>query len=288
MTESGAPLSLRLLGLYPKKAGSAVVGVAARTSLTRSLREPLLGRFAASYGVDLSEAQKPLAEYVSFLDFFTRRLKPGLRPQEPAVSGGLNSPVDGAMIASGRVEAGTLIQAKGLPYHLDELLAADPLASRFEGGAYATLYLSPRDYHRIHVPCTGRVLAVGRVEGELWPVNEASTAFTPGLYVRNRRAYWIAEGTGEDEGLDVAAVMVAATHVGGVVVDPRWLEGRRLAARDRLSISGLPCAPGDDLGMFELGSTVVLVVGGARSSGFAWSRPHGPVRVGQRLGAVAP
>ena len=287
MTEPGPPLSLRLLGLYPKKAGSAVVGVAARAALPRPLREPLLGRFAASYGIDLGEAGKPLREYTSFLDLFTRRLKPGLRPQDPAVPGGINSPVDGATIASGRIEAGTLIQAKGLPYRLDELLAADPLASRFEGGAYATLYLSPRDYHRIHVPCTGRVLAVGRVEGELWPVNEASTAFTPGLYVRNRRAYWIAEGTAEDEGLDVAAVMVAATHVGGVVVDPRWLEGRTLARRDRLAVPGLACAPGDDLGAFELGSTVVLLVGGARAGGFAWSRPHGPVRVGHRLGALA-
>ncbi|MBI5446959.1 MAG: phosphatidylserine decarboxylase [Deltaproteobacteria bacterium] len=287
MTEPGPPVSLRLLGLYPKKAGSAAVGVAARALLPRAFRAPLLGRFAASYGVDLAEAEKTLGEYGSFLDFFTRRLKPGLRPQDAPLPAGVNSPVDGAMIASGRIEDGTLIQAKGLPYRLDELLAADPLATRFERGAYTTLYLSPRDYHRIHVPCTGRVLAVGRVEGELWPVNEASTAFTPGLYVRNRRAYWIAEGTGEDEGLDVAAVMVAATHVGGVVVDARWLEGRRLAARDRLAVSGLPCVPGDDLGTFELGSTVVLLVGGAMARSFAWSRPHGPIRVGQRLGAIA-
>jgi phosphatidylserine decarboxylase len=285
MTEPAPPFSLRLLGLYPKKAGSAAVGVAARTRLPQALREPLLGRFAVSYGIDLSEAEKPLGEYVSFLDLFTRRLKPGLRPQDPAVPGGLNSPVDGALIASGRIADGTLIQAKGLPYRLDELLAADPLASRFEGGAYATLYLSPRDYHRIHVPTAGRVLAVGRVEGELWPVNEASTAFTRGLYVRNRRAYWIAEGSGEDEGLWVAAVMVAATHVGGVVVDRRWLGGRQLAARDRLEVPGSPCVPGDDLGTFELGSTVVLLVGGTGASRFAWSRQHGPVRVGQRLGA---
>lgn len=287
MTEPGAPFSLRLLGLYPKKAGSAAVGAAARLRLPRVLRQPLLGRFAAAYDVDLAEAEKPLEEYASFLDFFTRRLKPGLRPEDPKTDGGVQSPVDGRLIASGRIEAGTLIQAKGLPYRMDELLAADPLSPRFEGGAYATLYLSPRDYHRIHVPCSGRVLSVGRVEGELWPVNEASTAFTPGLYVRNRRAYWIAEGTGEDEGLDLAVVMVAATHVGGVVVDPRWLDGRRLASRDRLAVSGLPCAPGDDLGTFELGSTVVLLVGGARSDRFAWSRPHGPVRVGQRLGAFA-
>lgn len=287
MSESGPPLSLRLLGLYPKKAGSAAVGCAARARLPRAFREPLLGRFAASYGIDLAEAEKPLEDYTSFLDLFTRRLKPGLRPQDPAVPGGLNSPVDGALIASGRIEEGTLIQAKGLPYGLDELLDADPLASRFEGGAYATLYLSPRDYHRIHVPCTGRVLAVGRVEGELWPVNEASTAFTPGLYVRNRRAWWIAEGTGEDEGLDVAAVLVAATHVGGVVVDGRWLGGRTLPRRGRLGAPALPCAPGDDLGTFELGSTVVLLAGGPRAADFAWSRPHGPVRLGQRLGAFA-
>jgi len=287
MSDAAPPLSLRLLGLYPKKAGSAAVGLLARTRLPRSLRAPLLGRFAASYRVDLGEAERPLAEYVSFLDFFTRRLKPGLRPQEPTVPGGVSSPVDGALVASGRIEEGTLIQAKGLPYRLDELLASDPLAERFEGGAYATLYLSPRDYHRIHVPCTGSVQAVGRVEGELWPVNEASTAFTSGLYVRNRRAYWIAEGTGEDEGLDVAAVMVAATHVGGVVVDGRWLGGRTLGRRDRLPVDGLPCVPGDDLGTFELGSTVVLLVGGEKASTFAWSRPHGPVRVGERLGALA-
>lgn len=288
MSAPAPPLSLRLLGLYPKKAGSAAVGALARARLPRALRAPLLGRFAAAYGVDLAAAERPLAEYGSFLDFFTRRLKPGLRPQDPAVPGGLNSPVDGALIASGRVEAGTLIQAKGLPYRLNELLADDPLASRFEGGAFATLYLSPRDYHRIHVPCAGRVLAVGRVEGELWPVNEASTAFTPGLYVRNRRAYWIAEGAGEDEGLDVAAVLVAATHVGGVVLDARWLEGRALGRRDRLAVSALPCVRGDDLGTFELGSTVVLLVGGARAGAFAWSRAHGPVCVGERLGAFRP
>lgn len=287
MSEPGPPLSLKLLGLYPKKAGSAAVGALAQMRLARAVREPLLGRFAAAYGVDVGEAEKPLADYASFLDFFTRRLKPGIRPQDAPVPGGLNSPVDGALIASGRVEEGTLIQAKGLPYRLDELLAGDPLASRFAAAAYATLYLSPRDYHRIHVPCAGRVLAAGRVEGELWPVNDASTTFTPGLYVRNRRAYWIAEGTGEDAGLDVAAVLVAATHVGGVVIDPRWLSGRALENRGRLAVDGLPCAPGDDLGVFELGSTVVLLVGGERASAFAWSRPHGPVRVGQRLGALA-
>jgi phosphatidylserine decarboxylase len=248
-----APLSLRLLGLYPKKAGSACVGALVRLPLPRGLRRLLLGRFAAAYGADLSEAERPIEDYVSFLDFFTRRLKPGLRPQAPVVPGGVNSPVDGALISMGRVEDGTLLQAKGLPYRLRELMDGDPLTPGLLGGHYLTLYLAPRDYHRIHVPLGGVCLAVGRIEGELWPVNEASTAFTPGLYVRNRRAYWIARGSGPCEGLTVAAVMIAATHVGGVPLDP--------------------------------GSTVVLVVGGPKANAWRAARALGPIKVGERLGS---
>lgn len=282
---SEAPTSLRLLALYPKKAGSALVGVLVRLRLPRVLRPVLLGKFAAAYGADLSEAGKPLGEYVSFLDFFTRRLKPGLRPQADRIPGGLNSPVDAVVIASGPIAEDTLLQAKGLPYRVDELLAKDPLWERFRGGRYLTLYLAPKDYHRIHVPCEGVCVAVGRVEGELWPVNEASTAFTPGLYVRNRRAYWIAEGTGGNAGLVVACVNVSATHVGGVPLDDRWTEGRPLSRTERRLVPRVPCAPGDDLGAFELGSTVVLLVGGDRAADWSPARESGPVRVGERLGA---
>jgi phosphatidylserine decarboxylase len=276
----------RLLRLYPKKAGSAAVGVLARVRLSEGLRRPLLGRFAAAFGADLDEAEKELGAYVSFLDFFTRRLKPDARPQALAVPGGINSPVDGLVIAEGRVEEGTLIQAKGLPYRLDELLDGDPLAAEFAAASYATLYLAPKDYHRIHVPFAGACAGVGRVEGELWPVNAASTASMPRLYARNRRAYWIAKGRGTCDGLSVGVVMIAATHVGGVVVDPRWLSGRALPKRGRLEVPDLPCAPGDDLGTFELGSTVVLLVGGKRTG--AWTFTHGlaPVKVGERLGSL--
>lgn len=275
---------LRLLALYPKKAGSAAVGFLVRRRLPLPLRRPLLSRFAAAFGADLAEADRPLEGYLSFLDFFTRRLRPGLRPQAPAVPGGINSPVDGVVIAEGRVEEGTLLQAKGLPYRLSELLDRDPLASELDGARYVTLYLAPKDYHRIHVPLSGACVAVGRVEGELWPVNAASTAATPRLYVRNRRAYWIARGTREAEGLVVAVVMVAATHVGGVVVDPRWLPGP-LPRRGRLDVANLPCAPGDDLGAFELGSTVVLLVGGPGAAEWKLVRGIGPVKVGERLGS---
>ena len=287
MSEARPPLSLRFLSLYPKKAGSAAVGALARLPLPRPLRGPLLGRFAAAYGADVGEADRPLEGYATFLDFFTRRLKPGLRPQALPVPGGVNAPVDGALVALGRVEAGTLLQAKGLPYGLDELLDRDPLAGELAGAHYLTLYLAPKDYHRIHVPLEAACVSVGRVEGELWPVNEASTAFTPGLYVRNRRAYWIARGKGPCEGLVVAAVLVAATHVGGAVIDGRWLSGRALPRRGRLDVAALPCAPGDDLGTFELGSTVVLLVGGPKSGAWRPARTAGPVKVGERLGSFA-
>jgi phosphatidylserine decarboxylase len=285
MADIDPPLSLRLLSLYPKKAASAAVGALARLPLPRGLRRPLLGRFAAAYWADLSESDRPLQEYGSFLDFFTRRLRPGVRPQAPPVPGGINSPVDGAVLALGRIEEGTLVQAKGLPYRLDELLASDPLTSLFAGGAYVTLYLAPKDYHRIHVPLEGECVAAGRVEGELWPVNEASTALTPRLYVRNRRAYWLAKGTGTCEGLSAGLVMVAATHVGGVVIDTRWLAGRTLPKRGRLDVASLPCSPGDDLGTFELGSTVVLLVGGPKAASWKAQRGPGPIRMGERLGS---
>ncbi len=259
----------------------------ARVPIPAPLREGVLSWFAAAVGADCSEAEKPLREYVSLLDFFTRRLKPGLRPQAPPVEGGINSPVDGDLIASGRIEGGTLIQAKGLPYRLDELLGHDPFAGRFAGGSFATLYLSPKDYHRIHVPCEGFCRSVARIEGELWPVNAASTAHTPRLYVRNRRAIWIAEGTGTDEGLWIGAVLVAATHVGGAVVDGRWLSGRTLPSRGRLDVNGLTARPGDDLGTFELGSTIVLLIGGERATRWALTRGHGLIRVGERLGAIS-
>lgn len=284
-TMSGWPLSLYLLRFYPKKLGSTFVGWTAGREIPQGLRGSVLGRFARTYGVDLSEAEKSLAEYTSLQDFFTRRLKPGLRPQEAPAPGYVNSPVDARIIASGPIEKDTILQAKGLPYRVSELLKNLPQPERFEGGQYLTLYLSPRDYHRIHVPLEGQVMAVARVEGELWPVNDASTNHVPRLYERNRRAAWLARGTGADEGLEVAAVCVGATHVGGVIIDERWLEGRNLPKDGGLAVTHLPCQPGDDLGTFRFGSTVVLLIGGPKAKDWTPLRTEGPVKVGQRLGA---
>jgi len=132
------------------------------------------------------------------------------------------------------------------------------------------------------------VSAVGRVEGELWPVNAASTTHVARLYERNRRATWVAEGTGPDEGLEVAAVLVGATHVGGVLIDPRWLGGRDLPRDGALAVPRLDCRAGEDLGTFQFGSTVVLLIGGPRAGSWHPCQDAGPVRVGQRLGSFQP
>jgi phosphatidylserine decarboxylase len=246
-----------------------------------------LGRFARAYGLNLAEAEHPLQDYPSLQALFTRRLKSGSRPQAAPAPGFVNSPVDGRIVGAGRIQAGQAIQAKGLPYQISELLKHDPNPQRFEGGYYLTLYLSPKDYHRIHVPFQGRVTAVGRVEGELWPVNDASTQHVPRLYERNRRATWVATGLGPDQGLEVAAVLVGATHVGGVIIDPRWLGGRTLPVDGGFPADSLPCQPGEDLGTFQFGSTVVLLVGGPRAAEWQPLATEGSVRVGQQLGRFA-
>jgi phosphatidylserine decarboxylase len=278
------PISLNLLRFYPKKLASVWAGWAASRPLPKKIQTAVLRRFVVHYGVDLDEAEKPLEEYRSLQEFFTRRLKSGMRPQDEMVPGAINCPVDGRLIALGRIRAGTLIQAKGLPYSLQELLKHIPSPERFEGGHYLTIYLSPKDYHRIHVPLLGSVQAVGRAEGELWPVNEVGTAHVPRLYERNRRAAWVAEGRSHNDGLLAACVLVGATHVGSCVVDDRWLEGRKLPKDGGFAVSNLPCAPGDDLGLFRFGSTVVMLVGGARADDWQPVKAEGIVKVGQRLG----
>jgi phosphatidylserine decarboxylase len=250
--------------------------------IPRSLRRLFLGGFARHYGINLDEAELPLEDYPTLQSFFTRRLKAGARVQDAILPGAVNSPVDARIIAYGRIEGDTAFQAKGLSYRVSEVLKQD--APAFDGGHFMTLHLSPREYHRIHVPIEGRVQAVSRVEGELWPVYEASAKHVPRLYVRNRRGVWLARGCGANEGLDVACVLVGATHVGDVVIHERWLNGRSLPKTGGFPLDNLPCQPGDELGTFQFGSTVVLFVGGPKAPSWDPVVREGMVKMGQRLG----
>lgn len=242
----------------------------------------LMAAFARWYGVDLSECA-PLSTFATFAEFFARPLRPGLRPVAPG-DDVIVSPVDGMVSQAGIAQGGALIQAKGIDYSAASLLADADLARRFAGGAYATLYLSPKDYHRIHFPLPGRVLGWRYAPGRLWPVNAASVAQVTDLFAINERLVTLLDSP---LGL-VAVVAVGATIVGRVrasyheAVPLTNQAGARRQARDL--DDPVQVEKGQELGAFELGSTVILLFEEGRAKLSPALVPGTRVRVGQPLG----
>lgn len=244
----------------PQRALSEVIGWGARRSLPRPLRRSVLQSFANRFGIDVSEAEKPLEEYDGLQEFFTRRLRSGLRPVDQA-PGVVVSSADGTVVEQGVVTAGKLIAAKESVFSLEDLLTDSEAAARLEGGAYLVAYLSPRDYHRVHSPVAGNVVGWHHVPGKLFPVNDRSVTREPGLFGINERFVTIIEG---DLGL-CAVVMVAAVGVGHVTAsyDPEvathaggFSTGN---VRHRRFESPVRIERGGELGIFHLGSTSIVV-----------------------------
>jgi len=267
--------------LLPKRWLTRLAGRAAGARLG-DLTHAAIRRFVARYGVDMSEAADPRIEsYASFNDFFTRALKPGARPLAAA---DYLCPMNGAISQFGAIERDQIFQAKGHAYSTTALLGGDArLAAEFEHGQFATLYLSPRDYHRIHMPCAGRLRTMVHVPGDLFSVNPVTARGVPGLFARNERvvcAFDTARGP-------LALVLVGATIVGsmatawhGVVNPPRPGRIRRWSY-DEPSIE---LQRGEEMGRFLLGSTVVLLwPHGTLRFAPDWA-PGGAVRMGQALG----
>jgi phosphatidylserine decarboxylase len=247
--------------MVPKRAVSGAIGWGVSLGIPARLRALMLSRFARVYGIDVSEAEKPLTEYAGFDEFFTRNLRPGARPIDDA-PGRVVSPADGTIVESGLATAGKLIQAKGSHFDLATLLDDPQAAARLEGGAYLITYLSPKDYHRVHSPVGGRVIGWRHVPGTLFSVGAASIRREPGLFVRNERFITLIE---MDGGGVVAVVMVAAVGVGHVTVsyDPEVATHRpqffRAALRHRQYDEPKPIKRGEELGIFHLGSTTIVV-----------------------------
>ena len=247
-----------------------------------------IGRFIARYRVDMSEAAAPDPRaYPSFNAFFTRALREGARPFAPE---GLLCPVDGAISQFGPIQAGRIFQAKGHQYDATALLGGDAaLAARFQDGHFATLYLSPRDYHRIHMPCEGRLRRMVHVPGELFSVNPATARGVPGLFARNERVICVFDDPAAPPAQRLwVLVLVGATVVGsmattwhGVVNPPR--PG---SVRDwRYADQRIELAQGDEMGRFLLGSTVVMLMPpGPLAWNPAWA-PGGAIRLGEIMAA---
>jgi phosphatidylserine decarboxylase len=213
--------------------------------------------FVKRYGVNMAEAANPdPASYTRFNEFFTRPLRAGARPLADA---DFVCPVDGAISQFGPIEFDQVFQAKGHFYSTTALVGGDrALAARFENGDFATLYLSPRDYHRIHMPCAGRLTQMIYVPGELFSVNPATARGVPGLFARNERVVCVFEG---DSGPFVM-VLVGATIVGsmatvwhGVVNPPR----RPTVEKHAYAAGAVLLGKGEEMGRFLLGSTVVML-----------------------------
>ena len=251
--EQRPPWIVRVL---PRCFVSRMTGRFARLQLPGFLLRPFLRWYAGRYGVDLADAARPLEDYASFVDFFTRELEPEARPlpEDPAA---IVSPCDGTIAMAGRIERGTLLQVKGHTYTLAALLGDEAEAAPFEGGTYVVLSLAPGDYHRFHWPFQGHVVEARGIEGDLWPVNERAVASVPGLFTQNAR---IACTGRVRTGGTFAYVPVGALNVGSI----RLVFSR--ARTNPLRVAGdAAVGPhwgdrGDEFGRFELGSTVILAL----------------------------
>jgi phosphatidylserine decarboxylase len=274
-------LAVVLQYLLPKQALTMLAGKFA-TARAGGLTTRIIRWFVGRYGVNMSEAANPdIASYASFNEFFTRPLQAGARPLAPA---DFICPVDGAISQFGAIERDQIFQAKGHQYSTKALIGGDgELAAQFQDGSFATLYLSPKDYHRIHMPCDGRLLRMIHVPGDLFSVNPVTALGVPGLFARNERvvcAFESAHGP-------FVLVLVGATIVGsmatvwhGVVNPPRPGHLREWRYDDQQ----LRFKQGDEMGRFLLGSTVVMLFPkNTLRFNAEWS-PQRPIRLGEKMG----
>ncbi|OAN82109.1 phosphatidylserine decarboxylase [Erythrobacter sp. EhN03] len=268
--------------LLPKRGLTQFAGRVARAQGGRATTR-LIRWFVGKYGVDMSEAENPdITSYASFNDFFGRPLKPGVRPLADA---DFISPVDGAISQFGAIDDHHILQAKGHRFTTTQLLAGDAeLADRFRHGSFANLYLSPKDYHRLHMPCAGRLQRMIHVPGALFSVNPTTARGVPGLFARNERVVCVFDS--ETHGRFVM-VLVGATIVGSMattwhgVVNPRRTG---VIAEWEYADRPITLEQGEEMGRFLLGSTVIMLFEKDIIDFNADWRPEGPVRLGEAMG----
>ncbi|MES2535611.1 MAG: archaetidylserine decarboxylase [Pseudomonadota bacterium] len=277
-------LAVRFQYLLPKLALTLFAGLVANAK-AGGITTRLIRWFVGKYKVNMAEAANPdIGSYPSFNEFFTRALRPGARPIAPAH---FICPVDGAISQFGSIGHDQIFQAKGHQYSIQALVGGDPvLAAQFVDGSFATLYLSPRDYHRIHMPCDGRLTRMIYVPGELFSVNPATARGVPNLFARNERVVCVFEG----EHGPFVLTLVGATIVGsmatvwhGIVNPPRTAEVREWHYdKEQVLLN-----KGDEMGRFLLGSTVVMLFPQGTLDFNADWKPVRPVVLGEMMGMKA-
>jgi phosphatidylserine decarboxylase len=277
-------LNTRLLFVLPHHLLSRLVHHLTRVQIVW-LKNAMIRLFMRVFAVDMGAARIPDPRaYPNFNAFFTRDLLPGARPVVDS-PGAVAVPVDGTVSQCGEIRGGRLLQAKGIDYSLDALLGSVDLAAEFDGGCFATLYLSPRDYHRIHMPLEGRLQAMSYIPGRLFSVNTHSTRTVNGLFARNERVITLFE----TEAGRMAMVLVGAIFVSGIEtvwhgpVRPRAAHG--ITHWDyRENPPSL--ARGAEMGRFNMGSTVIVLFPPGSTELTHHLGPDVAVRMGELLGNV--
>ena len=281
-----ATIAVLLQYILPKQAITALAGKLAHYQ-GGNLTTSVITWFVKRYQVNMAEAAEPnIRKYKTFNDFFTRPLKTGARPLAPA---DFICPVDGAISQFGKIEADQIFQAKGHAYSTTALVGGNKeIAKNYQNGQFACLYLSPKDYHRIHMPCDGTLKSMTYVPGALFSVNPTTAQGVPGLFARNERV--VCEFTSAQYG-NFIMVLVGATIVGsmatvwheannGIINPPRTGQPRRW----NYDQQNICLKQGDEMGRFLLGSTVVMLFEKDVLKFNAYWRPLRSIRLGEMMG----
>ena len=252
----GRPPAYYFLWILPRNSFNRLCGLLADTKFPRFLLTLLIRLFSWKYGVNLEESSKQVSEYKNFNEFFTRKLLPDARTLDPDKEAVL-SPVDGILGESGVISNEILIQAKGLEYRLADLLKDSEKSKLYDGGIFITIYLAPYNYHRIHSMVSGEVSQFCYIPGDLWTVSPIGVHHVPELFARNERLITFFE---TDKG-QCAIVKIGATVVGRIRVVYHDIISNRFGATFQKSVLEPPLRVerGDEVGLFELGSTVICL-----------------------------
>jgi phosphatidylserine decarboxylase len=262
----------QLLRALPRVRLSRAVGELCELPLSPPVSRAIMGVYSRAYRVNMDEAMPEAGPYASFDAFFTRPLKEGARLVS---ADAVVCPADGKLSSCGRVDSGSRIFVKGQHYDVGELIGDARDAARYSGGEFAVVYLAPGDYHRVHSPVDGEVTLVRGVAGDLYPVNSIGERHIPQLFVRNHRAAIVIDTRGLGR---VTVVMVGAVIVGRITISA--LPGRPSAAPGVHPVNPpQSVARGQEIGMFHLGSTAVVLL----EPGVSVGRPLGKVRYGESL-----
>jgi phosphatidylserine decarboxylase len=273
-----ARLKAESFRFLPTNSISRLWGTFSRSALSRQV----IQSFAWIWGIDVSEAEFNLEEYQTLNEFFTRRLKAGSRPidQHPEI---IVSPVDGQIVSSGVCEQDRVLQVKDIDYSLYELLGDESISKKFENGSYATIYLSPHNYHRIHAPTDMRITGFSYVPGRLLPVNPPSLAWVRGLYTHNERLILFADTPAGS----LALAMVGANCVGSIRLLFSDVVTNQAGIGPLCENFSTPfdVLKGNEVAIFEMGSTVVLIVE-PKHAQFDQLQVGMSTRMGEALGTI--